>query len=117
MSWFINMLKLTPEGKQWKYGEPWPENGMIPLGSREEIHALIARLFPKTDFSDPLWIPIQYTVGDEEWGMEIVLDHDDPVKWIGLRHGSEKAAHLIQKHTGWDVLDQDNRPIIFDIWL
>ena len=114
MSWFLTVVKLTDTGKQWKPEEKWPENGWLPLGTRAEIHALIARLFPKSDFSDPLWIVMSHTVDGEEWGMEIVLDHDEPVMHLGLRHGSEEAARLIHKHTGWDVLDNDNQLMKFD---
>src|SRR5579859_2536952 len=114
MSWFLTVVHLTPEGKRWKPEEDWPENGLIPLGTRAEIHALIAKLFPESDFSDPVWIPVWYTVGDERWGMEIVLNHDDPVKWFSLRHGSEEAARLIHEHTGWDVFNPDGHLINFD---
>ncbi|SRR5258708_18232693 len=115
MSWYLSVLKLTPEGKRWNPHEPWPENGLIPLGTRAEIHTLIAKLFPKSDFSDPLWIPVWFAAGENEWSMEIVLDKGDPVRWLNLRHGDLEAARLIYEHTGWDVFDPEYHLMNFDI--
>jgi hypothetical protein len=108
MSWFLTVINLTPEGKRWNPDEPFPENGLLPLGSRAEIHALIAKLFPYADFFDPLWI------SEHKWGMEFVLDHDEPVKWFSLRHGSEEAARIIHEYSGWDVFDPESRLMDFD---
>jgi hypothetical protein len=105
MSYFFHVVNLTPEGKQWKSHMEWTENGLIPLGTRAEIHKLIAEIFPESDFSDPLWIPVTYPVGDDKFSMEILLDHQEPVRWLGLRHGSYEACKIIHDETGWDAFD------------
>jgi hypothetical protein len=114
MSWFLTVMHLTQIGKQWKLGEVWPENGLMPLGTRAEIHALIAEIFPDADFSDPLWIPVRFGPTGEPFGMEIILDYDEPVRWFSLRHGVDEAARLIHERTGWDVLDIDQKVMIFN---
>ena len=114
MSHFFHVVHLTAKGKEWKPGENWPENGFVPLGTREEVLAVIARLFPNSNLSDPLWIPVQYVVGDAEWGMEILIDHDEPVGYLSLRHGSSEAGRIYHEAMGWDVFDPNNERINFD---
>jgi len=114
MSYYFHVVHLTIEGKDCKPGESWRADVFIPLGTRAELHALIAKLFPESDFSDPCWIPVWYTIGDERLGMEILLDHDEPVKYLSLRHGSEEAGRIFYEATGWDVFDPNNERLAFD---
>jgi hypothetical protein len=105
MSYWYHIVHLTPEGKLWKPDDEWPENGLIPLGTRAEIHRIIAKLFPEAKFTDPFWIPVI--------DMEIVLDHQEPVRYISLRHGFYEACKKFHDETGWDAFDPVNKWVEF----
>lgn len=75
------------------------------LGSRETILALLTELFQDADVPDPTWVMLTR----EEFAVEFVVGHDDPVDSLGVRiHGADSAMAVVQllcERTGWRAYD------------
>lgn len=56
------------------------DSKMVPLGTIEEVHALVLKHFPGTDWSDPSWGQFESPFGSIEFN----IGEDDPASSIML---------------------------------
>lgn len=80
---------------------------MEPLGSRDEVMAVIRALFPNADYSDPQYV---YVRSDEL--TEIFFPIEDPVVSLGFRNPSFQLIQRVYETTGWRGLDPSDGCIL-----
>jgi hypothetical protein len=103
MSYILSLFKLPAHITS--INELSQDAEVEPLGSKAAILALLADLFPDADFSDPTWV----ILNREEFAIEFIVGHEDPVASLGLRiHGADRAlavAQLLCEQMGWRAFD------------
>lgn len=102
MSWDVILMKVPPDiTSMQEFGED-----LQPLGSRNEVLAVLAQALPSANFSDPTW----GIFDGPDFSIEFNMGVDDAIKNTIMLHvrGSDKVIdviHHICNYAGWRAFD------------
>lgn len=103
MAWSVSMFAIHLPVRSVK--ELPEEFRLGKLGTKAEIHEALRSVFPDADIANENLVFLHR----DDFGLEISMDSDDPVTWLGIRiFGSDSALEAIRLlcvHTGWRAFD------------